>query len=434
MSSVPDILILTSLSPKEQAGMLYSPNLAAKAQEYSRHEGQMWSAFLETESGELLEEHEARRLADYYHLKTALKLQSNPRDPLLWTERFNQAGQEIYGDINPAEVQSIAAQELRLLGGVDAVGSMAVEAYQRLAGGGGEVTASKEAQVDFGEFRQALFGEFAVVVDTIEALEEGQFEAPAVRACFQTIIDKLAEEEPEWLNWTITNPDGKTMLAVVALNKEIEIPDGRGPVGSKQELLGLALHELGVHATRAVNGQKTGDSMMEKNGLPNYIDFEEGLGVFFEYMTTGKIPEKARDRYIDIALATGLLGGYRLSREELIELGISRQQARAMAAGQDIVAVADEKAVITHVNRIFRGGNGLPIRDDNGDIIDQAVFNKDQVYYQGFVKAQGFIQGQLQAGFSPKRVIDFLLAGKFDATNPRHVAYVAEKHQLALTT
>lgn len=411
--------------------MLYSPNLSAKAQEYSRYEGQMWSSYLETEPGELLEEHEARRLADYYHIKTAEKLQNNPKNALLWTERFNQAGVEIYGDIDPAEVQSIAVQELSLLGDGDGVGSFVVGAYQRLAGEGGEVIKSKEAQIDFGEFRDVLFDQFKPIVDTIEALEEGQFEAPAVRACFQEIIDKLAKEDPEWDNWKITNPDGKTMLAVVSPNKEIEIPDGRGPVGSKQELFGLALHELGVHATRAVNGQKTGDSMMERNGLPNYIDFEEGLGIFFEYMATGKVPEKARDRYVDIALATGVVAGYRLSREELIELGSSRQQARAMAAGQE--QVADHEAVISHVNRIFRGGNGLPIRDVNGTIIDQAVFNKDLVYYQGFLKVQDFIRTQLQAGLSPKQVIDYVLAGKFDATNPRHVAYVAQKHQLSLT-
>jgi hypothetical protein len=168
-------------------------------------------------------------------------------------------------------------------------------------------------------------------------------------------------------------------------------------------------------------------------GLPGYLDFEEGLGVFFEYLATGLVPDKTMDRYVDIALATGAINGLTLSRDELIKIGISREAARASARHQPEQDEAKmRKSVVAHVNRLFRGGSGRPVLDQNGAIIAQPVFNKDLVYYEGFVKVRDFVTRQLSAGISASELLDYLLSGKFDATSPEHTAYLARRHSLRI--
>lgn len=170
-----------------------------------------------------------------------------------------------------------------------------------------------------------------------------------------------------------------------------------------------------------------------QEGLPRYSDFEEGLGILLEFLTNPQVLDKANDRYIDIALASGAINGIHLTRDELIPLGISRTIARAIARGEPVLDNKDvRKTVNAHVNRIFRGGPGEPIRNAKGTIAAQAVFGKDLLYYDGYIKARDFVVGHLKSGTSAEDLLDFLLSGKFDVTNARHVGYLKEKHALSL--
>ena len=253
-AELPDILVLTALSPAEQDGELYSPKLLEKVAEYDQSERDMWDGFWVAESGSLAELDLGRKLADYYQLKTAAKLQNDGRDKLLWTERFNQAGAEIYGEINPVEVARIAVEGLpHIKAGLPL--SRAANFYSTLAAGIGREVATKQPE-KLVELRLALFNFFPEIAEVFGELPEGSYDSVAVREVFSKILGKLSEKDSAWAEWNITNTAGKTMLSVVAPKKEIDVPAGREPVAGKQELLSLEVNEIGGHARHVGNGAK----------------------------------------------------------------------------------------------------------------------------------------------------------------------------------
>ncbi|HUY53174.1 MAG TPA: hypothetical protein VMV24_01205 [Candidatus Dormibacteraeota bacterium] len=425
----PDILILSSLNPIERNGKLISPKLNDRVLEYEPFVPYMWSEFLETETGSLEAESKARKLSEFYLLKIALQLQNMPVDTELLIERFNQASIELYGRTDPVEAASIANTELIELNN-NLTDDSVIAIYKKIANNKNEKNESLDSSV-FDELRSAFFEKFSGIVDIIQRLPDGPYSPEAIRKIFEDILGDLSIKEKSWLEWNITNSLDNTMLNVVPEMKEIDVPDGRQDVEDKRKLLGLVFHEIIIHAQRAVNGYELNDELMYR-GLPTYLDFEEGLGVMSEYLVTGVIPDKIRDRYIDIALATGVVDGFLLGRQELIEFGIKREKARALTRGKTLNIEDTHKMVNDHVNRIFRGGTGEAIRDENGKIVLQAVFTKDIVYYTGFISARNYIKHQLLLGTPSNKLINFLLSGKFDPTNSSHLEYLKNKHSIKL--
>jgi hypothetical protein len=130
---------------------------------------------------------------------------------------------------------------------------------------------------------------------------------------------------------------------------------------------------------------------------------------------------------MDIALAKGLVGDRVFTRDEIIQIGIERSVARNLEEGNvapDLDKISKE--VSDHVNRIFRGGTGETKRLASGKQV-QAVYSKDSVYYGGYFQALSYVNQQVKLGVSMSDIVDFLLHGKFDATNPEHVSYVKDK-------
>ncbi len=426
---IPSLLVLSSLNPIEQNGVLISPRLHGRVQEYEPYAPAMWEEFLQAEPDSLLEQSKAKTLAEFYLLKTSDYLQGTPRDPSLWTRRFNQAGEEIYGGINCAEIAKIAVIEIAELGG-EGADNFVIDTYKKIGSAivGAEHDTSFE-QLD--SFKTVVLDRYSDVSEIIKSLPAGPYAPEAVRQLFGQVLGLMSNNDASWLEWKITNTVGNTMLNIVPEKKEIDIPDGRQSVDTKDELLEFVLHELGGHAQRAVNGYKTSDVMMYK-GLPMYLDFEEGFGVLLEYLVTGKSPDKIRDRYVGTALATGAVDGYFLNRQELTDFTFRRQKSRELVRGKAFDVDRGMQVAKNDVKRIFRGGNGRPILDDVGSITAQAVYSKDIVYYTGFIKAKKYILEQLADGVDPSRLLDFLQAGKFDATNPLHVEYISTVHGISL--
>ena len=428
-SEIPPILVLSSLNPIEQDGELVSPRLHGRVEAYEPYAPAMWREFLEAESDSLLEQSKAKTLAEFYLLKTADYLQGTPRDLNLWTERFNQAGEDIYGGIDRTEIAKIAVIELAELDG-KATDDFVINTYKRL----GSDNAGAEQDTSFEQlasFKTMVLERYSDVDNIIRALPEGPYTPEDVRQLFAQVLGLMSHKDASWLEWKITNTVGNTMLNIVPETKEIDIPDGRQAVDTKAELFEFVLHEIAGHAQRAVNGYKTGDVMMYR-GLPSHIDFEEGFGVLLEYLVTGKSPEKIRDRYVGTALATGAVDGYFMNRQELTDFTFRRQKARELVRGKAFDVDRGMHVAKDDIKRIFRGGNGKSVTDAAGRITAQAVYNKDIVYYTGFIKAKKYILEQLANGVEPSRLMDFLQAGKFDATNPLHLEYVSTVHGISL--
>ncbi len=57
-------------------------------------------------------------------------------------------------------------------------------------------------------------------------------------------------------------------------------------------------------------------------------------------------------------------------------------------------------------------------------VIDNPANTKDVVYLKGFIRVANFMKAQLSRQISINNTLDFVLSGKFDPTNLKHVSFV----------
>src|SRR5258708_1054061 len=163
-----------------------------------------------------------------------------------------------------------------------------------------EMPAVKQLEVELRIRYQRIF-------DLVELSEKETFGPTDVQEIFSRARDWLqVHDDPSWGAWRIEFNE-KTSLSVSPGIRRINIAGRREPV-TREEARGLLAHELLVHAVRANNGHRAGDKKLA-SGLPDYIDAEEGLAILAEVAINGRLPDKAVDRYIDIALALGAVDG-----------------------------------------------------------------------------------------------------------------------------
>lgn len=225
---------------------------------------------------------------------------------------------------------------------------------------------------------------------------------------FEAALDLLRQSDPLWRTWRVLVTDD-SCLSVDPLTRRVVVGSNRAQV-PLAELKGLFGHEVLVHALRTNNGHQVSHEF--ELGLPGYIAAEEGLGCFVEQALSGQPPVKMYDRYLDVALALGVIDGRSRSRRELFDLVFARTVVRAQASGRSVKGSTLERESWAHVNRIFRGTLG-------NDIV--GVFTKDIVYYQGYQKIAAFVVDEYDAGASCRELWDILAAGKFDPTDITHV-------------
>jgi hypothetical protein len=149
-------------------------------------------------------------------------------------------------------------------------------------------------------------------------------------------------------------------------------------------------------------------------GLPDYLEAEEGLGVLAEAALGDGIPSKIKDRYLDIALAMGNYRRRAVNREQLFNVCYVRAVLRSLDRGFDLDLDDLENQVWQHVNRIYRGSLGDKY---------VAVFTKDIAYYQGFIKMAKYLKVEAKQGRLTSS-LDLALSAKFDPTSANDVRYV----------
>ncbi len=429
--STPAILLLGSIKPTDKGDYLESPSLADKIVECQPFESNYWAEFESTEPGSLEESAAGARLDKYYLLEAAHKVHEEGEDQALWSRRFTEASKEMHGDTDEAQAVTLINQELSCFDVIadtrqkqEALKAI-YDIYGALTGLSSDSVAEElnYSEEEITQFKTELDRRFPMLVEAVKLAGEAYYTSAKIREVLKGALTKLGDENAKWLEWTVTNTEGKAMFSVNPSNKTIDIPDERPDVKTKEELLGLLLHEVGVHAGRAVAGYSA-DNEALAFGLPGYLDFEEGLGVLCEFVASGGVvPDKLSDRYVDIALAHGV-NGVRLTRMELIDLGIQRRIIRFQGNATPADIDKFEIEVRVHVNRIFRGGTGRAYLDEEGNIKAQAVFSKDIAYFLGFPKPASYVVEQLRSGKNPKEIFDYLLSGKFDPTNKEHVRYL----------
>jgi hypothetical protein len=252
------------------------------------------------------------------------------------------------------------------------------------------------------EVTQTLYGGMLAHVPDKET-----FSPADVQAVFKSIIDEEFGEAAA--DWTVDVEPAKS-INVKSTEKRIVIPEDRGEL-SVQQVRQLVVHEMGVHMLRAVTGSET-DLEPLANGLADYYDAEEGLGMVMEQALNGKYKEAGVDHYITAGLAYHDNKDFR----DIFEVKWRLSALSALKDGADITDAAIKKAKSTAYGgtmRVMRGTDELP-------------WFKDLSYYNGSVD----MWRHLESIKGDDTKFMFVLMGK---ANPANIAHERILYETATT-
>lgn len=428
---IPKVVVLKPITPSAESvrkPVLEYPNLESATEAQQQYLNDRMDTFFVADGGSLEEERAAQQLAMQYMLLIARKLQNDASirgSQQLWSERYTQASSEIYGTPEADKVHELAVEQASSLvsqaqrSKVD--GHLVDHFIKQCEGFGVDIVERAEAALPFeraagaiGQYIERVYQPVLAVLEIYPT--DGNIGPEDIALRFEAALQVLAEQyDEDWTVWVVDRDEDRDKLSVAAGSKKIIVGMGRAPVSVRQ-LKGLFVHEILVHAQRAINGAKTGDERLAK-GLPGYMDAEEGLGVFFEYAITGSMPEKNVDRYVDIGFALGMVDGKQKNRQQMLEFARTRAYIRNKLLPLDQRKADEqiEQEIHAHINRIYRGSLG-------NEYI--GVFTKDIAYQAGFIKIGAYIETELALGKSIGDIMRYLLRGKFDPTNEKHVRLV----------
>ncbi|HEY1645860.1 MAG TPA: hypothetical protein VGF75_05830 [Candidatus Saccharimonadales bacterium] len=438
MSEIPSVHFVNPLNPANSGtgqDVLIYENLTPAVNKYRDTFPERSEAVWTSEPGSLDELSKARQLATEYLLRTAEKLVASDglnRD--IWADRYTQATIELFGEPEKAEAERLLVSEYNLLSELkDQEGisqeplQFLLDIYEPIVSDYVE-TETQDTQADNKLERQAVskYGEairakYQPLFDLVDEDGKDEFSPKDLGQLFNKALDWLkGNDDPEWGKWSVKSIDADK-LVVIASDREIQIGIKR-ETASAMDAKRLIAHELLVHALRAKNGYKTGDSELA-TGLPDSFNVGEGLGKLSEIAITGEFPDAAPDNYIYVALALGVMDGVQRNRRELFQIGYARKLIRAQLKGDDIDLDSIAKSSWRRVDRIYRGGPG----DNIGT--RQAVFTKDIDYYVGYKQMAAYINRQLNEGKSAEELFTYLSQGNFDPNNQQHLERLANSQK-----
>jgi hypothetical protein len=175
---------------------------------------------------------------------------------------------------------------------------------------------------------------------------------------------------------------------------------------SRNKMQGLIAHEVGVHAVRRQNGERSKLQLLGL-GLDRYIKGEEGVATYMEQQVTGTKQYAGIPSYLAIALAKGY-GGDKRDFRQTFEV-MKDYYLATLKDGDDIVDRANDSAWARCV-RIFRGTNcSTP----------GAVYAKDLAYFEGNRETWHLVSENSD-------VVESFSVGKFDAARDDHVALLSQ--------
>jgi len=423
-NELPIIDLLSAITTKhDESNRLLYPNLKIAVDLQTPFVAQRERELAALQTGSLVWLHAHYKLTQVYIKKTALEYVTAPAaKKSKLAIKFTHLSAQLYGKPDAATLHNLIKSELADLRELqDKVHpanipdwERVIEVYSALLTDDARMpeTDHSLAAAAMCEHLQTHYKKvFKVVKSRRKLIDPLQLKKIFVRA-----IKQLAKADSDWKKWQVVLVD-TSIVSVDGDKKTIRIGSRRSKL-ERVELAPLLAHELLVHAQRCINAQKIDDEIL-RSPLAGYEQAEEGLGVYVEWIFSGTLPQKMKDRYIDIALALGMNKKFgRFKRTELFEFALQRAQVRASANEENITPAQLMKKVWTHVDRIFRGTPG----DDS-----EGVFTRDTVYYAGFIKMRRYISRQYRAGRSAPRIWRYLSAAKFDPTNHIHVDYLNEK-------
>jgi hypothetical protein len=259
------------------------------------------------------------------------------------------------------------------------------------------------------EVYRLLFGQW---LDRIISEKKVKYDSSDIAQIFRNALDDMRFDD-----WIIEIDENTNSMKVSMKYKKITIPVNRSM--SFEEISKKVVHETG-HIIRGWNGSYI--SSKAENGLPDYLEAEEGLMSYGEEFISGKRQPNITyiERYIGAGFMTGTLNDG--TKKDFSQVFAKMWRARLLLnytetsmeediTNEDIKSAKVES--LMNAKRLFRGGNGQ---------IPGVGWTKDKVYYEGYVKLT-----KLLKDFANKiglENIDGLFVAKFDPTNDLHKKYI----------
>lgn len=359
-----------------------------------------------------------------YLLSTAYRLQKARLIPekVFWSTQFTTTSVKLFGRPLSREVAGIAEQEIeyyaetaRLFDIDESFTGIVIGAYSSLLTPRSKtmIPLEKRYQELLVSMKHLLHSKYSKCFAIFDSYSSGSVLQPEeIASVFRSALRVLKTSDSTWNDWDVVMDDSAKM-SVNVMKSKIVVGHRRAPL-KVSEARGLFVHEVLVHAKRAINGaNKCHDLMI---GLPDYLTAEEGFGVLLESAISGSVPRKVKDRYVDIALAIGSWNRRPYTRNELYMFCYTRAVLRSIADNEPINLDDLEKVTWEHVNRIYRGSLG------NNYV---GVFTKDVAYYKGFIKMANYFQRALKRD-RLEESMEFVYQGKFDPTNKSHRDFVRQ--------
>lgn len=335
-------------------------------------------------------------------------------------EEFKQLGRELYGDMDEGLFHGLLGAEQSRLISFEPQNQRATDIKNDLE----SFYASSETEL--GDTFEIISPDTLVKLN--EVILARYSDALAVFPNTDDLVLYDATESAALLNralevsgfaedgWKCVVDKKKQTPATAANFQKISLPPNLKRNAS--QLQRLMLHEQEVHARRGFNGKKTGLKILQ-NGTAEYADVEEGLGVLFEAAHSGTFEgpatSRAEERYITAGLALGLFGPERDARQthEILWRILAVKSSKDGAIDED-AELAAKKASMVHIENAFRG---------TPTTMRGVIYPKLKVYYEGLVKNCRLFENY-EGDFND--LIDELMIGKYDHTNPTEKALVLD--------
>lgn len=238
--------------------------------------------------------------------------------------------------------------------------------------------------------------EFSQLLD--QAPPDTLLNAEKLRNFFTQCLQKTTSE-----NWKTVLDENFPNISISTQKRLIRIPPNRRVTAKKA--LALALHEVGTHVARRINGEQSSLRLLSL-GLDNYLTSEEGIATMREQTILKNTDFRGESHYLAIGLVweanrqpRDFRTVYTIMKTYFIWHLTQRNYQPKLSE-----KTAEELAWKTCL-RIFRGTNGQT---------PGACLTKEIIYRQGNSAIWQLIE------HNPSAALTFNL-GKYDPTNPNHL-------------
>lgn len=264
--------------------------------------------------------------------------------------------------------------------------------------------------------------------DKIEPREDKSITPADIVAMFKKGIQAIHLHEVN-----ITEDQNATALSWSSANRSVVVGMKRKNFSSIDDILGVFVHEIGVHGRRYANGRDLGDDSLanglfteaNNNEVPDYLTFEEGLAGTLQKIMQGdeeKWELASMALYLNVAFAH--MGWTPRQVQEVmtkvrVVLGSSEEDGRII----DELIKKSKRTTATGVVRVFRGTpTEKHLNTSEGVALHYA---KDLAYASGKIKAIPLLN-KIALMSEPERSEAWsrLFIGKYDPTNSHHQQYV----------